>query len=475
MHMPYDDTAYYLPPLRDSEYDMAMALDMRPLAYAQQLPENLDGFVPASSSFVDHVQYEDSPAYALQYPILLSEDLVELRQPAPRRALSPEFLFPAEHPLMMASTSAQPVYPQASGSLFASGSFAQPSLFAPATEGQPQHAVVDEPPPPPPPSWAMSGSLDPVTGIYQTAPEHPRVRTQQACEKCRGRKAKCSGERPCQRCVNRGLHCEYAPERKMRGPNKVKRVKGSSVESRGTARRASVASSVATTSSEDEPHAPGSPPFTSAPRGFTMRLDPPEGADEGAAPSPEADAPTRRARPPPINLDGTRLYDQAPVSLMQDVPAFAFDASAGAARRASLPAYLPETHVKRAAPSGIYSPSRGLDVIETTPRPRSSPAHPMELDGMLSLLPTTHSGGSSSGATSSTPITPLNMPEFGELMYPPVLSQDGAMPHGLTPDFAAFEHFGGGAWLGQDVDATPTLATEGKSLRALEHEFLQDM
>lgn len=34
---------------------------------------------------------------------------------------------------------------------------------------------------------------------------------------------KCSGEHPsCQRCLTRGLVCAYAPERRMRGPNKPK-------------------------------------------------------------------------------------------------------------------------------------------------------------------------------------------------------------------------------------------------------------
>lgn len=36
----------------------------------------------------------------------------------------------------------------------------------------------------------LSGSLDPSTGIFYRAPEHPRLRTAQACDKCRTRKAK---------------------------------------------------------------------------------------------------------------------------------------------------------------------------------------------------------------------------------------------------------------------------------------------
>ncbi|GAW03393.1 fungal specific transcription [Lentinula edodes] len=42
----------------------------------------------------------------------------------------------------------------------------------------------------------LAGSLDPSTGVFYRMPEHPRLRTAQACEKCRTRKAKCSGEHP---------------------------------------------------------------------------------------------------------------------------------------------------------------------------------------------------------------------------------------------------------------------------------------
>ncbi|KAJ4496584.1 hypothetical protein C8R41DRAFT_263916 [Lentinula lateritia] len=69
----------------------------------------------------------------------------------------------------------------------------------------------------------LAGSLNPSTGVFYRTPEHPRLRTAQACEKCRTRKAKCSGEHPsCKRCSNRGLVCEYAKEGRVRGPNKPK-------------------------------------------------------------------------------------------------------------------------------------------------------------------------------------------------------------------------------------------------------------
>ncbi|TFK70860.1 hypothetical protein BDN72DRAFT_896082 [Pluteus cervinus] len=82
----------------------------------------------------------------------------------------------------------------------------------------------------------LGGSFDPNTGIYYRTPEHPRLRTAQACEKCRTRKAKCSGEHPsCKRCVNRGLVCEYAKEGRVRGPNKPKGPKTSQVVLAGSA------------------------------------------------------------------------------------------------------------------------------------------------------------------------------------------------------------------------------------------------
>ncbi|KAH8081841.1 hypothetical protein HD553DRAFT_75524 [Filobasidium floriforme] len=50
-----------------------------------------------------------------------------------------------------------------------------------------------------------------------------RKRIMQACEPCRVRKARCNGMQPCGRCTTRNLDCVFAHERKMRGPNKVKK------------------------------------------------------------------------------------------------------------------------------------------------------------------------------------------------------------------------------------------------------------
>ncbi|KAJ7929540.1 hypothetical protein B0H13DRAFT_1859534 [Mycena leptocephala] len=83
------------------------------------------------------------------------------------------------------------------------------------------------------PRITIGGSLDPATGIFYRTPEHPRLRTAQACEKCRSRKAKCSGEHPsCSRCLVRGLPREYVQAGHVHGPNKqTKSSAGSSASS----------------------------------------------------------------------------------------------------------------------------------------------------------------------------------------------------------------------------------------------------
>ncbi|THU80860.1 hypothetical protein K435DRAFT_873932 [Dendrothele bispora CBS 962.96] len=72
-------------------------------------------------------------------------------------------------------------------------------------------------------SVPLAGSLNPSTGIFIYSPEHFRLRTAQACEKCRTRKVKCSGDHPsCERCLTRGLICQYAKDGRVRGSKKPK-------------------------------------------------------------------------------------------------------------------------------------------------------------------------------------------------------------------------------------------------------------
>ncbi|KAJ7074046.1 hypothetical protein C8F01DRAFT_6552 [Mycena amicta] len=50
-----------------------------------------------------------------------------------------------------------------------------------------------------------------------------RQRTMQACDKCRDRKTKCSGDHPvCKRCTARGLICHYSERDRIRGPAKAR-------------------------------------------------------------------------------------------------------------------------------------------------------------------------------------------------------------------------------------------------------------
>ncbi|KAF6752037.1 hypothetical protein DFP72DRAFT_1134412, partial [Ephemerocybe angulata] len=96
----------------------------------------------------------------------------------------------------------------------------------------------------------LAGSLDPTTGIFYRTPDHPRLRTAQACEKCRTRKAKCSGDHPsCKRCINRGLVCEYAKEGRVRGPNKPKSKQSPPEDEQATASNRNRSSSTNTSSS----------------------------------------------------------------------------------------------------------------------------------------------------------------------------------------------------------------------------------
>ncbi|KAF8988449.1 hypothetical protein BDQ17DRAFT_1374044 [Cyathus striatus] len=119
----------------------------------------------------------------------------------------------------------QPTLPRWSSSSF---DYTPPAACPPWTSSFPSPAPYPAPRLSPPPQrlsqeqqhqaslnarrLTLAGSLDPETGIFYRTPEHPRLRTAQACEKCRARKAKCTGDCPCGRCASRGLVCEYAKE-----------------------------------------------------------------------------------------------------------------------------------------------------------------------------------------------------------------------------------------------------------------------
>ena len=152
--------------------------------------DHYDGFVPP--------MLEPQPFVPASYPHEYASGQLfhevpspQMQHPVPRRPMSPQMLFSASQSWTEPSTSSL-FYPESTRSSFSSDTIHHPSMFAPLPESSSTQSIQPETaePPQPPPSWSMSGSLDPATGIYQTAPEHPRIRTQQACKKCRSRKAK---------------------------------------------------------------------------------------------------------------------------------------------------------------------------------------------------------------------------------------------------------------------------------------------
>ena len=315
--------------------------------------------------------------------------------------------------LEWSETTPRAYHPESSSSqYYPPTSISQPSMFVSSHSSRslaPSEttSTVDHSAPPPP--WTMSGSLDPSTGVYMVAPEHPRIRTAQACEKCRGRKAKvrclchalesqliflqCSGEHPtCERCRIRGLKCEYAPERKMRGPNKVKRKTADKSSRRISV--ASAASDVSATSTTSEASAlssesasdsslrPVTPPYVEFQQ-FTLDMRKPNSYSRPSTASSSHSSSSGgspnlsnvqidgrvHSRPSHIDLSGTRLSDQMSISYVTDNDTFAYEISD--ARRQSLPARFMDpqshhAHIRSPSLGHVYTPSRGIDVIDAS-------------------------------------------------------------------------------------------------------------
>ena len=83
--------------------------------------------------------------------------------------------------LEWSETTPRAYHPESSSSqYYPPTSISQPSMFVSSHSSRslaPNEttSTVDHSAPPPP--WTMSGSLDPSTGVYMVAPEHPRIRT----------------------------------------------------------------------------------------------------------------------------------------------------------------------------------------------------------------------------------------------------------------------------------------------------------
>ncbi|PIL28245.1 transcription factor [Ganoderma sinense ZZ0214-1] len=77
-------------------------------------------------------------------------------------------------------------------------------------------------------------------------------RTQKACNKCRQRKAKCSGSRPaCTRCIARGYVCEYVEEEKRTTPQNAARTRRQRAHSECSSEPAETADSLSDCDSSD--------------------------------------------------------------------------------------------------------------------------------------------------------------------------------------------------------------------------------
>ncbi|KAI0668779.1 hypothetical protein C8Q78DRAFT_1194535 [Trametes maxima] len=277
-------------------------------------------------------------------------------------------------------------------------------------------------------SWTLSGSLDPSTGVFQRSVENPRLRTAQACEKCRIRKAKCSGDHPaCQRCISRGLQCEYAPERKMRGPNKQKRKSVSHKRAEPVEdRRSSIASVASTVSSGSEASsfeshaaaaaaavtavkgtrpsgrassrpASGSSPLradSARPRSTTIALGAISRAAEYGSPLRGTGPSPSRQRPPPLNLNAARQFYPTQANALAQYtrggePAAAYGsvpATFPDNRRTSLPPYLLEAYSRVAMANAENA--QEITFHEPSPFVQSSPASSStESSGMVPYVP----------------------------------------------------------------------------------------
>ncbi|KAI0716125.1 hypothetical protein C8T65DRAFT_726339 [Cerioporus squamosus] len=291
----------------------------------------------------------------------------------------------------------------------------------------------------------LSGSLDPTTGEFHRTVEHPRLRTAQACEKCRIRKAKCTGETPCSRCLSRGLQCEYAPERKMRGPNKNKRGDGSPkspAKAKPRKRKDDAFESLDSASDGNASDNPPSPPdlpseSSSAhsspvppprlipphllgrrPRAATMglgaigRLSEFNSPAAGPSSAYQPVASAARPRPPPLNLASAREYVPRMLAQYNGAPEVVpLPEESHNPRPTSLPSYLIDSYSRIALGNpGEDASSQSSDYDS---RPPSQGMGNFLSDSPASVF--SHSRTSSSDM--SAPISPISLNFESEFQY----------------------------------------------------------
>ncbi|KAL6305716.1 hypothetical protein BKA93DRAFT_824821 [Sparassis latifolia] len=439
---------------RQSSYDIAVALGMKPLPSSSSFYSHggLDVYIPNTYPHRDHLH---NSSHSSPYSYLNDSHSgflpeLPLYEGQPQALPPPHF---AMRPQSWADNISQfPPHPPANASLLQNMSMFTSTSTAP--HGPSMGDLPDAQATGTQPAWTLSGSLDPATGVFQRTPEHPRLRTAQACEKCRIRKAKCSGDRPsCQRCISRKLDCEYASERKMRGPNKTKRKSVSAAAGgRGPSpassseRRMSIASS--SSGSDEMGAAFNIPPAVVASRPLDEVNEPSPSHHQLSVPgfvhSPlhyaqtpidpllqdpvhhEIISPQRRPRPPPLNLGENHLFPNVqvfpPFDAPEAIPGPSFHPDdITTARRGSLPTYLME-----------YSPN---DAASMYSQPRSN---------------------SASEGSMHTPLTPSSLPSFDDFIeFPRSFSSEKLSTVNDAQEDA--ERWATGS---SDADETPRIGVE---------------
>lgn len=168
-------------------------------AYMQDVLQAQPSYpISAPSTFT---QYWSDGHSVLTNPFLdnaamgLPEQRPSIHEPLPTRPISPGLLYrstlpwnepePQSHPYLGSVSESAPSTFNNFHNVYAPQSISY-SPYPVSTSIESQSTSSSRP-------WemgAMAGSLDVTTGVYQRVPDHPRVRTAQACEKCRIRKAK---------------------------------------------------------------------------------------------------------------------------------------------------------------------------------------------------------------------------------------------------------------------------------------------
>ncbi|KAK0470759.1 hypothetical protein IW261DRAFT_927263 [Armillaria novae-zelandiae] len=262
-----------------------------------------------------------------------------------------------------------PSYPTQPGAYPTQSSYPPPRLTPPSHHGNQTQSNNDT-------RLSFAGSLDPSTGIFYRTPEHPRLRTAQACEKCRTRKAKCSGEHPsCKRCLTRGLICRYAPEGRVRGPNKPKK-------SVASPDGASPPSSQNQNSRQCRPGSSGSPSTSHTAMEISSRQSTSSITTE-LRPVPVATPPYRsHNRRPSLSLSTNRSSRPRPPNLELDTMSSPIGMPIDGNEMPLSSVSAPSQTFPSSQPMGDYSRVRPMLSLSDDERPQTGFIHPCGMAGL---------------------------------------------------------------------------------------------